>query len=464
MNRRTILLGAAVVQQVACTALLDFEVCEVDDHCGDGFVCMAQRCSEAQAQAQVIEVNAPITADTTWESPNTYVLDGVIYVAPGVTLTIRSGTTVRGREGSALVVESGGTLQARGTEFEPIVFTSDKPERERVPGDWGGVALLGRAPVNTAGAVLEGVNETDRAGFGGSDPTWSCGVLEYTRIEFAGFAVKQDEELNGLTLAGCGSGTLISHVQVHYGLDDGIELFGGSVNLRNIVVSRAQDDSIDWDLGWTGAVQFLVAQQDAEGDNGFEGSNNGDDGDAVPRSAPRFFNVTLIGSGSTGSQRAMTLKEGTAGTFHNLVITGHPLEGIDIKDAATAERLMAGELTLRHTIMYGIGADDMTYFPSVEDETEMTEGDERDDDEGFDEAGFFAMESTIMFGVDATLPAPFDLELPGWVPLGDAPLQAGLAPSGAPFDGFDELASYAGAFQPATGAPWTANWTRFPRD
>jgi len=220
-----ILLGIATVQ-VACTALLDFEECEVDEHCGDGSVCVAQRCREAQAQ--VIEVNAPITEDTIWESPNNYVLDGVIYVASGVTLTIRSGVVVRGREGSALVVESGGTLQARGTEFAPIVFTSDKPERERVPGDWGGVALLGRAPVNTAGAVLEGVSETDRAGFGGTDPTWSCGVIEYTRIEFAGFAIEQDEELNGLTLAGCGSGTLISHLQVHYALDDGMSLTASS--------------------------------------------------------------------------------------------------------------------------------------------------------------------------------------------------------------------------------------------
>ncbi len=409
-------------------------------------------------------MTGPITEDTTWEAPNTYVLDAVVYVQAGVTLTIRSGTQIRGREGSALVAESGATLIARGTEFDPIVFTSDKPERSRLAGDWGGVALLGRAPVNVAGAVLEGVNDADRVGFGGDDPTWSCGVLEYVRIEFAGFAIKQDEELNGLTLAGCGSGTLVSHVQVHYGLDDGIEMFGGTVNLRNVVVTRAQDDSIDWDLGWVGAAQFVVAQQDPEGDNGFEGSNNGDDADAMPRSAPRFYNVTLVGPGSTGSQRAMTLKEGTAGTMQNVVMIGHPLEGIDIKDAATVARLEAGDLVVSNAMMFDMGPDGVHYFPSVEDETEQMVGDERDDDDGFDEAAYFAALPTLVFGVDPGLPSPFDLELPGWVPLGDAPLQAGGPPGGAPFDGFDELAEYAGAFKPATAAPWTANWTRFPRD
>lgn len=461
MYRLACCLGLAA-GPAACSVLLDFEECEVDEQCEAGGQCTAGRCRAAEAQT--IEVTAPITEDTTWEAPNTYVLDAVVYVEPGATLTIRSGTQIRGREGSALIVESGATLIARGTEFDPIVFTSDKPERSRVPGDWGGVALLGRAPVNAAGAVLEGVAEVDRVGFGGADATWSCGVLEYVRIEFAGFAIEQDAELNGLTLAGCGSGTLVSHVQVHYGLDDGIEVFGGAVNLRNIVVTRAQDDSIDWDLGWVGAAQFVVAQQDPEGDNGFEGSNNGDDADALPRSAPRFYNVTLVGSGSTGSQRAMTLKEGTAGTMQNVVMIGHPLEGIDIKDAATVARLQAGELVVSNAMMFDIGPDGATYFPSVEDETEVMMGDERDDDEGFDEAAFFAAVSTVVLGVDPGLPAPFDLELPGFVPLGDAPLQAGGAPGGTPFDGFDELAAYAGAFEPATAAPWTANWTRFPRD
>jgi len=462
MNINTTLLLALGVSAAACSVLLEFDECEIDGHCEDGSMCVDGGCRGAVAEEVI--VMGTIAQDTIWETPSTYVLDGVVFVAPGVTLTIRSGTQVHGREGSALVVESGGSLQARGTEFEPVVFTSDAPERMRLPGDWGGVALLGRAPVNTPGAVLEGLTEIDRAGYGGSDSQWSCGVLEYVRIEFAGFAIKQDEELNGLTLAGCGSGTLVSHVQVHLGLDDGVEVFGGTVNLRNIVVSRAQDDSIDWDQGWTGAAQFVIAQQDAEGDNGFEGSNNGDDANAIPRSAPRFYNVTLVGSGGAGSQRAMTLKEGTAGSFHNVVMLGHPLEGIDIKDAETATMLTAGDLSVQHAMMFAIGPGGTKYFPTVEDETEMMAGDERDDDEGFDEATFFADVETLTLGIDPSLPAPYDLLAPGWVPLGDAPLQSGQAIVGAPFDGFDELAAYAGALEPATAAPWTGNWTAFPRD
>lgn len=455
-----LLLVVLVALAPACSALLRFDECEVDAHCEMGSMCVDGSC-RAAADDEIV-VAGTLTEDTVWERPSSYVLDGVVFVAPGVTLTVRSGVTVRGREGSALIVEPGGALLARGTEFEPVVFTSDAADGERLPGDWGGLALLGRAPVNTAGAVLEGLVETDRAGYGGTDPSWSCGVLEYVRVEFAGFALEQDEELNGITLAGCGQGTLISHVQVHRGLDDGIEIFGGTVDMRNVVVTRAQDDGIDWDQGWRGAAQFVVVQQDAEGDNCFEGSNSKADHDASPRSAPRFYNVTLVGPGTDGSTRAMTLKEGTAGLLHGVMMLGQTLEGIDVKDGETAEQLMAGELALDYAMMFDIGPDRMHWFPSVAEETQVTADDGLDDDMGFDEAAWFTANATLTLGVDPTLPAPYALDAPDWVPLGNAPSQSGMAVMGAPFDGFDELAGYAGAFAPAVGSPWTDNWTAYP--
>lgn len=134
--------------------------------------------------------------------------------------------------------------------------------------------MLGSAPVNRADAQIEGVPHGDtRGAFGGSDAGSSCGIMEYTRIEFAGFEVYANNELNGLTLGGCGDGTIVRHVQVHRALDDGIEVFGGTVDLQNIVITGAGDDSLDWDMGWRGRVQFLAIQQHADtGDNAFEGT------------------------------------------------------------------------------------------------------------------------------------------------------------------------------------------------
>ncbi|HAJ43650.1 MAG TPA: hypothetical protein DCM00_13520, partial [Alcanivorax sp.] len=196
---------------------------------------------------------------------------------------------------SALVITRGASLHAAGNADMPIVFTSGQPQGTRAPGDWGGVVLLGSAPVNQADAHIEGVPANDtRGSFGGDDADGSCGVLEYARIEFAGFEVYANNELNGLTMGGCGSGTIIRHVQVHRSLDDGVEMFGGTADLRHVLITGAGDDSLDWDWGWRGRVQFLIAQQHPNsGDNAFEADNNGNQHDAEPMSEPVMYNVTL---------------------------------------------------------------------------------------------------------------------------------------------------------------------------
>lgn len=440
----------------ACTTMLDFAECEVDAHCLDpGHLCIAQICTAAEDAA--IDVTDNITEDTVWTSEQTYRLKQTIYVEPGATLTIRSGTRILGEEGSALIVQSGAQLRSRGTETAPVVFTSARPVGERSSGDWGGVALLGSAPINAPGSVLEGVGDASRAMFGGNDPTHSCGVIEYTRIEFAGFPLEQDNELNGLTLGGCGTGTLVDHVQVHFGLDDGVELFGGTVDLRHVVITRAQDDSMDWDMGWSGSAQFIAIQQDLEGDNGFEASS-GEPG-ATPVATPELWNVTLLGSGGQGSQRAMTLKDGTGGSLNNVLITGHPIEAIDVKDPETVARLTDGELTLEGALMFAVGAGGEHWFPLPDEELDV----DADDDEGFDEDAYFRGLPGLTLGVNPSLTSPFNLSNPGWVPQGNAVRDAGIDPPTAVFDGFDEQAHYAGAFAPGT-EPWTAGWTSYPED
>lgn len=437
------------------------DACDQDADCeaafGPGWVCESSTCVDT-GMGGTIFITEDIADDTTWSRDNTYVLQNLVFVNSGITLTIESGTTILGEQGAALVVETGGRLDARGTPESPIVFTSSQPPGMRNSGDWAGVAMLGRAPTNENGRELEGIDNPLRSTFGGNDTEYVCGVLEYVRIEFAGFAIKTDEELNGLTLGGCGSGTIISHVQVHYGKDDGVEVFGGTVNLDHVVITRAQDDSLDWDSGWTGRAQFVAIQQDLEGDAAYEGANNGDDDNALPRANPRIYNSTIIGaSNQVGGNRAMILKEGTAGTLVNQLMMGHGKETIDIRDEATVGLLMGGELEVRNSMFFAAGAAGDHYFPLPDEEM----GEEDDDDAGFDEDAYFrdpatAMELELTFGSDPGIADAFNLTAPTWVP---APLvNNGAAAPPAPFD---EAANYVGAFQPGT-EPWTAGWTAYP--
>ena len=282
-------------------------------------------------------VAASIAEPTTWQAGRTYRLDGLVFVESGTRLVIEPGVTVVGGPGAALIVTRHATIQARGTSTEPIVFTSAKPEGERASGDWGGVVLLGNAPINRGQASVEGIARGDRrATFGGDDPASSCGVLEYVRIEFAGYPFGADNELNGLTLGGCGRGTHVRYVQVHRGTDDGIEILGGTVDLKYVFVSHAGDDSFDWDMGWTGRSQFVVIQQHPDmGDSGLEGNNWRDRPSAPPISKPRIYNVTMVGSRNPDrAQRAIVVRHGSGGDFRNFVITGFPLESIDLRGGA----------------------------------------------------------------------------------------------------------------------------------
>ena len=400
----------------------------------------------------LIEVDANITEDQTWEDCE-YRLKEVVYIENGATLTVAAGTLVTGESGAALIATRGARLESRGTEFDPVVFTSAQPEGMRLSGDWGGVALLGRATVNEPNAVLEGLTDEARAGYGGMDDSWSCGVLEYTRIEFAGFALDLDNELNGLTLGGCGSGTLIDHVQVHLGKDDGIEVFGGTVNLKYAVVTQADDDSLDWDRGWRGKVQFLAILQDANGDNGLECDNWKDDNDATPLSQPTIYNATVLGGGV--APRGATFKEGTAGTVNNAIFMGHAVESVDIRSCNTAMYCMDDSMLVSNSMFFDTA--NGHYFPTLADEMSMDD----DDDCGFDEdAHFRDPVYDNQFDVDPEIMTPYDVEAPSWVPsmavagLGDTP----------PGDGFFlETATYPGAFAPGLAA-WTENWTAYPQN
>ena len=338
--------------------------------------------------ANVVQVTGDILANTTWTSDKIWVLNQPVFVgtdcgADGAsagcveaTLTIEPGTTILGRSdvpqgvrGAYLVVSRGSRLVADATSGEDraptadevIVFTSDKPRGERAREDWGGLIINGRAPTNTGD---EAQGEGDSGFYGGPDVNDDSGILRGVRIEFAGDDVTPADQLNGLALQSVGAGTTISYVQIHYNKDDGIEPFGGTVSVDHLVVSGIGDDSVDGTDGYRGFMQFIVAQQRGEdADNGFEISNNGDDGAATPKTTAVIANATMIGASSarvTGdiggaeSSTGLQFREGSNYRVLNSILTGFGVSGFCIRDAQTivnANNRLAGEvdptLTLR---------------------------------------------------------------------------------------------------------------------
>jgi hypothetical protein len=414
------------------------------------------------ADREEVFVDADIEEDTTWSCDKLYILGALVFVTDDSTLTIEPGTIVQGDEGSALLITRGSQLSAEGTVDAPIVFTSSADEGNRRSGDWGGVILMGGAPINIPAGEnrIEGIDPTDDRGlYGGDDDASNCGSIKYTRIEFAGFELSIDNELNGLTLGGCGSDTTISYVQVHMGFDDGIEIFGGSPKLDHIVLTGNADDQFDTDLGFVGQVQFLVMQLNPDNINssdpqGFEWDNNRDANDAEPRNAPTVFNATLVGT-DEGIQSGLILRRGTWGILKNLIVMGFPVSAVDVRDMATAVGAEEDPpaLAIDNSLFFDNGADGMSHF---EEESGMT-----DDDMGFDEEAFFtdaAREN--VFDMDPELDDPFNVSAPNFVPASGSPAADGAA---TPPSGFDTSATYMGAFEPG-GDDWTEGWTAYPAD
>jgi hypothetical protein len=423
--------------------------------------------AETPPAAAVVEVSADITADTVW-SAGTYLLKQKIYVVNNAKLTIAAGTKVLGdatvSDKAALIIARGSQLIANGTKAAPIVFTSSAADGSKKGGDWAGVALLGSAKINTGApcptgeagcleAGIEGIPASEvKAKFGGTVDTSSCGELSYMRVEFAGAELEPGKELNGLTFGGCGSGTKVSYVQVHRGTDDGIEAFGGTVSFDHVLLSGNEDDSLDWDYGWSGKVQFLVIHQRAGiGDNGIEAAGSPTSETALPRAEPLLYNVTMIGRPAGG--RAITFKEGTRGKLYNAIIQGFKGDVIDFQ-AKVVDLTMEWPtaLTIENSLFWDNGNYTDESMPNAM-------GASQDDDKMFnDKAAVEAAERANKIDVNPGL-TPGDLStaaIPNYVPT-NAAVSGVPAPAGVA----DVTATYAGAFAPGVPA-WTEGWTAFP--
>ncbi|MDF1767904.1 MAG: hypothetical protein P1U43_04060, partial [Maricaulis sp.] len=195
--------------------------------------------------------------------------------------------------------------------------------------------------------------------FGGATPTDDSGDLFYTQVRYAGFKVNNEDELNGIAFQGVGSGTNVDYIQVHNNADDGIEMFGGTVDVRHVVLTGNADDSFDYTDGWTGRAQFvIVAHAGDDADQGFEFDNRSSNNTLLPRSNPRIANFTLIGErGAAESDQGMLLRAGTAGELYNGIVVDFGEDCLDIDDAETFDRIGASDapgdedITIQSTVV-----------------------------------------------------------------------------------------------------------------
>lgn len=427
--------------------------------------CLAFALGFTAIQAQVVTVSGEITTNTTWTKNNIYILSGFVYVEDGATLTIEAGTLIKGDKASkgTLIITRTGTIQAAGTACEPIVFTSNEPAGSRTYGDWGGIIILGDAPINIPGgtAVIEGGVDTPEGDgvYGGVNPADNSGVLTYVRIEFPGIPFVPGNEINGLTMGGVGSGTTINHIQVSYSGDDSFEWFGGRVNAKYLVAYRGWDDDFDTDFGYRGKVQFGYALRDpniadVSGSNGFEQDNDATGSTNSPFSKALFSNITIAGPKvNVGDVININYKRGahnrrnTQASIYNSIIMGYPEVGYKIEGNNTSLNALNDSMQFKNNILSG-HADDYICLTC---------------DPGFNIDTWAAANGnqTYLTNAGVGLVNPFDLNNPDPRPTaGSAPTTIGTYFSGLLSDPFFTPTSYTGAF--STSNDWTNEpWLNF---
>ncbi|HMI67058.1 MAG TPA: hypothetical protein VK517_13525 [Cyclobacteriaceae bacterium] len=345
---------------------------------------------------EIVDVPAGnITVDTHWTADKIYRLNGFVrigtdtHTGPGVapvisataTLTIDAGTVIYGKTGApggTLIIQRGSKLIAIGTAAKPIVFTSEKAPGSRTSGDWGGVVLCGKATNNTKGSAstgTDGIEELEGAygAFHGnganSDDADNSGTLQYVRIEFAGYPIQPNQEINGLTFGSIGTGTTIDHVQAAFSNDDSFEWFGGKVNCKNLIAFKGLDDDFDTDNGFSGQVQFSLGIRDPNiadqsGSNGFECDNDALGSSNLPITNATFSNMTIIGGKATYAtplnvqfQNGAQIRRNAKQDLINSFVTAYP-NGIYIDNAAgspgTIANAAAGELVFRKNVLAGV--------------------------------------------------------------------------------------------------------------
>ena len=307
-----------------------------------------------------ITSNMTLTADKVW------IIDGLVAVKNGATLTIEAGTTIAGLDGtgattSYMIIDKGAKIMAEGTATNPIIFTSKKAVDGGTPavGQWGGLTIIGKAgndQVKPYEVNSEFVADS-------SDLADSSGVLKHVKILNSGITMEQDKEINGLSFVGVGSGTIVEDITVDLSDDDGIEIWGGTVNLTNVTITNCTDDYFDIDDGYTGTVRNLNIT--------VTGGNAGIEMSGTTSATFDGFNITITQSDKEGG--IYFKKDGIGGHFKNGTITDNSDDGagaINSKGVADVANISFENVTL-----VGTSADDkITGDSASEIEAKFTAG------------------------------------------------------------------------------------------
>ena len=318
----------------------------------------------------LVELPQEIDGNRTLSADSIYRIDGYTFVENGE-LAMEAGTRViaetdpsTGDPISALIITRSATINAMGSAEAPIILTSENDTgglNENSAGEWGGLVVLGEGRVNKEGASLlqiEGIATNIPALYGQENGEFidddNSGTIQYVSIRYTGDAIAPGNELQGLTLGGVGSGTTIQYVESFASSDDGIEIFGGSPNIKYFAVGFAQDDSYDFDLGFNGNIQFAYALQGQSADNLIEWDGADDDDNAI-FSDPTLYNMTLVGTAV--ADQALVLRDNTAGVLANSIIVSNGTRGLVVEnlegdDVDSYQRLIDGEIELLNNLWF----------------------------------------------------------------------------------------------------------------
>jgi hypothetical protein len=454
---------------------LGFSACDDDDPVDPG--------NGNGNDSVVVILTGDINGNRTLDPDSIYVIEGFLEVRPGATLTVPAGIQLISdidTNGTIVTLRGDGTgasgrLVVQGTAGNPVVFrpgTAETAEQGLVPaqvescsrGDAGGIVLHGNAPINVPGgtAISEGVSRA----FGGDDPTDDSGDIRFLVIVCGGTQIAPDNEINGLTFAGTGNGTVISHVQAHLIADDGFEWFGGTTHADHLISSGNDDDGLDCDFGWNGTVQFAIVVQDTDlANRGVECDNDGDGSGNTPITTPTFWNVTWVGTGIEQANSEINdgpfLRRNSAPSIFNGIVANFGNVGIVIDGSGSQAQAAAGELDLDNILFFENQA---LASPAAQAATEcLTQNvNFRTDDyltDGVDAAfgdGTFICDDPLFTSVN--LADPIDGSTPDLRPGAGSPAldpANASTPSGPGV--VDPSATYLGAFD--DGADWTAGWS-----
>jgi hypothetical protein len=411
--------------------------------------------------------DASIKGNVTWSADTIYILNGRVFVEDGESLTIPAGTIIKGAPGtgenaSALLVARGGKIFANGTKDKPIIFTAQSDNVDNLNdlpldarGLWGGVIILGKARINTPTGEkeIEGIPSTETRGiFGGTNDDDNSGVFKYVSIRYGGSVIGANNEINGLTMGGVGRGTTIEYVEVFNNADDGFEWFGGTVNTRYLVSAFNDDDSFDYDDGFSGKAQFWFAIQDTKVGNRMAEQSGGKTPAATPiLSIPVIYNATYIGSGSTSANTkndfGLIFNQNAGGKYYNSIFTDFYGKAIEVEDLTSGDdsrvRLEKGDIILKNNIWFNFGAgSDITQY--VTQDFARTYLTDATNSNKFVDPKLRGISRTNNGGLD---PRPKE----------GSPALTGAVTS--PSDGFFTNTNYVGAFGPNHGDLWIQGWT-----